>query len=145
MTNNPQEKSRLTPEHVKVLAKFFGLLWETQKELLLSSLFLLSLNALVIMMDRSGLAFSAFSHHQGTAFSAKQLSCQHVPLLLGGEGTCPGGEHIRYDIERIIDKQARNLLLIRLDLVIGIIFAHTLVRWRFQLHHHKRKSVDHHH
>ena len=33
MTNSPQEKSRLTPEHVKTLAKFFGLLWETQKEL----------------------------------------------------------------------------------------------------------------
>jgi len=33
MTNNPQEKSRLTPEHIKTLAKFFGLLWETQKEL----------------------------------------------------------------------------------------------------------------
>lgn len=34
MTSNPQNSEHeFTPEEIKKLAKFFGLLWETQKEL----------------------------------------------------------------------------------------------------------------
>ena len=69
----------------------------------------------------------------------------HVALLLGGKGSRTGGEHIRNHIEAIVHEQARNLLLVRLDLIVGIILAHPLIGRRFQLHDHDGKPVEHHH
>ena len=68
----------------------------------------------------------------------------YVAAIVGG-GSCTSLAHVADYVEGVVAEEARDALLIVLDLLVGIVDGCVFGDGAFQLHHHEGQSVDHHH